>query len=194
MPPAPVDKMPAVLRRALVLLSVISLMLCAASVTLGVRSVWKNDRLYAQVAGRPYVLNSEAGRLSLWRGNEAADFRAAWSTFEANWLQPWDSNAPGPVSGKWYAAGFGYVEGWYSSGFSDASKARYEMLVVPAWAVAIVTGLLPAWMFPRVWRNWRGRRRTARGKCYVCGYDVRNSPDRCTECGTPVVHEARRSA
>ena|SRR5688572_9314553 len=182
-------------RRALVLLAVISLLLCAFSVTLGVRSVWKHDRLQARVAGRPYVLNSTSGRVSVWGGSEApADFPSGWFTFEPDpYSLERGSDAPGPVSAKWHAARFGYVKGWYPGGVNSSTKARYQMLVFPAWAAAIVTALLPAWVFPRLWRDLRRSWRTRRGRCYTCGYDVRNSPDRCPECGTPVVQAARRA-
>jgi hypothetical protein len=182
------------IRRALVLLAVISLLMCAFCVTLGVRSVWKHDRIQVRVAGRPYALNSRAGGMSFWGGSDnESEFSPGWFTFEGDVysLQPWESDGPGPVSSKWDAAGFGYVRGWYPRYWSSAGKARYHMLIVPAWAAAILTALLPAWAFPRQWRGWRGRRRTARGQCYVCGYDVRNSPDRCPECGTPTLQAAR---
>jgi hypothetical protein len=182
-------------RRALILLAASSLLLCAFSVTLGVRSVWKHDRLQARIAGHACVLNATSGRLSVWGGSEAAaDFPSGWFTFEADpYSLERGSDAPGPVSAKWYAAGFGYVKGWYPGGVNYSTKARYQMLVFPAWAAGLLTALLPAWLFPRLWRDWRRRRLTARGLCHACGYDVRNSPDRCPECGTPVLHAARRA-
>jgi hypothetical protein len=53
---------------------------------------------------------------------------------------------------------------------------------VPHWSLALVLGVLPAaWL----WR-WRVLRRRARvGLCKSCGYDVRATPGRCPECGTP---------
>ena len=64
-------------------------------------------------------------------------------------------------------------------------------LVMPHWLAALLTLILPA----IVLIGWiRARRTRSRGHCASCGYDLRASPDRCPECGTPVHQSIVRSS
>ena len=66
-------------------------------------------------------------------------------------------------------------------------RDNYNAWVVPHWALATLTGALPAWWLrrhpPRTWESPPARRRRARGLCPRCGYDLRATPERCPECG-----------
>lgn len=54
---------------------------------------------------------------------------------------------------------------------------------LPVPLVLLLTGALPA-VWSRRWWLYRTRaRRRAAGQCLACGYDLRESPDRCPECG-----------
>lgn len=69
---------------------------------------------------------------------------------------------------------------WHFWGHGFSKRANYFRLVVPYWSVLLATGIAPIlWVFNR-------RRRTGAGCCVICGYDLRATPDRCPECGTPV--------
>jgi hypothetical protein len=63
-----------------------------------------------------------------------------------------------------------------------------RMYVVPFWAVCGTLAILPVGrgLAAPLWRFARSRRRRQRGLCARCGYDLRATPDRCPECGTPV--------
>jgi hypothetical protein len=68
------------------------------------------------------------------------------------------------------------VKMWY-----DRLGVRYAS--APYWAVMLAGFPAPAFF---AWRAGRRRRRTRRGLCGGCGYDLKASPDRCPECGQPV--------
>jgi hypothetical protein len=59
-------------------------------------------------------------------------------------------------------------------------------LVVPLWAVAASAAVLPAIRVEWWRRRRRGRARSV-GLCAACGYDLRATPGRCPECGRAAV-------
>lgn len=75
-------------------------------------------------------------------------------------------------------AGFAYVR------LSDPLATRLDdwLLFIPYWAIAAPLALLPAW-WALTYR--RRRERLRQGHCRRCGYDLRGTPHRCPECGTP---------
>jgi hypothetical protein len=65
-------------------------------------------------------------------------------------------------------------------GFSLSSRGDFA-LAVPRWLPIFLFMGLASTMLVRVWR-----RPTDPNKCIRCGYDLRATPERCPECGTPV--------
>jgi 4-amino-4-deoxy-L-arabinose transferase-like glycosyltransferase len=66
--------------------------------------------------------------------------------------------------------------------------SRYtRMVVIPYYRLLLLALLLPtAWLVGGVRRSRRQAHRRANNLCLNCGYDLRATPDRCPECGTPV--------
>src|SRR3954469_23239243 len=106
----------------------------------------------------------------------------------------------------WHSAPLKHVHEWSETGsFTPAAKLQVDFLgfgfarergvvrsspyvetwiIVPLWSLALLAAVLPvAWLVTALRRR---RLRSREGRCLVCGYDLRASPDRCPECGTKV--------
>ena len=62
----------------------------------------------------------------------------------------------------------------------EGGLPRSERWMILAYALMLVLAL---WLLSR---KRREQRRHEMGLCLTCGYDLRATPDRCPECGTPV--------
>jgi hypothetical protein len=65
-----------------------------------------------------------------------------------------------------------------------AHSDREVVLIVPDWFLVVAFGTLPSiWVASYIARRVKQRRASV--TCAACGYDLRESPERCPECGTP---------
>jgi hypothetical protein len=143
------------------------------------------------------TVSSTAGTVHLVFTNAHAGSEWAWS-FDVNsshrrtpsFLQ---TNGGATVEGP--AAVFGFEGGSrFYAGFKFAHLPagtdsiegipifHATLITIPHW-VLIIFALTPAAVQTRQLLLQRSRAR--RGCCLNCGYDLRGTPDRCPECGTP---------
>lgn len=177
------------------MLVVVSLMLCAVTAAVIVRSFFVMDMIehFRPGATVGAVLSRSRVRVLDGRGilfvmqmdetyktNGPADMAANRADFEQ--IPSWSHNKfppdwPSATTHQWL--GFGYSQSSLASARGWASP-RSRDARLPLWLPLAIFGVLPTAKF----LHWRKlRRRVARGQCPRCGYDLRASPDRCPECG-----------
>ena len=167
-------------RRLLNVATVVSLLLCVAACALWVRSDFCGyfDRVRRASSGSGSTAILAGGTLYVRHITSPAPWwHAVPLSYEGS--KPRGGSAFVPATTLQVdVIGFGFN---HSRGTSDGSPFVETWVIVPLWAVSLVTAVLPAqWLA----RRMRLRRRARRGQCLACGYDLRASPERCPECGT----------
>ena len=201
-------------RRLLTATSVLSLILCAATAALWVRShlredvVWLNhesDKIVpfdspVRTAGEDVAHVDQS--FMFWSVNGQWEFIWDWRRAEAAAADP--PHRPGWSVGKASSERDASVHLWVG----DSKQHVWERLGLAFWFDftanrSDVTVFFPPWAWLMVWSVlpllWirivtRTRRRLRQGICDHCGYDLRAAIERCPECGRVPRHGADRAA
>jgi len=133
------------------------------------------------------TLWSHQGRIGIrWSGiTEARNSSPDPAFFRANidrdfWMH---SYAPEPSTYMFSPESYGSflgMSGRFHNLFDHTAGADFSFWFAIHYWLPIVTSLI----LPGCWMYLRFRRSRLRdGRCHVCGYDLRATPDRCPECG-----------
>jgi hypothetical protein len=157
-------------RKLFTLCSAASLVLCVGLCALEVRSRWATEGWIIPVNGRvAHVMSARGGIYLAW-------FGGPWVArgSPVRWHTAGPADFAGMFGGTRAVVGFRYVNSEHGGGrtFRAAVVPRWPMILLAAAASAVCR-----------WRAILAGRRSAEGRCPVCGYDLRATPERCPECG-----------
>ncbi|MGH7213189.1 MAG: hypothetical protein ACREIT_00175 [Tepidisphaeraceae bacterium] len=166
----------------------LSMIVLTGTCALWVRSYFIGDFVMRDRGRIMLHVNSNTGQVGLgvWDASRTASRRVGWV------YKPSLSPEPEKLTSDKSHAVFlrcGPFAFWRAKPIAPGSTGHtyYRWgAVVPHWAVAALVAVMPALWLVGALRRGRQRRRLEKGWCVHCGYDLRATPDRCPECGTPV--------
>jgi hypothetical protein len=136
-------------------------------------------------AGFGYVQQNDAGSEQAIRGESEVRAGIRKATVRCTYaVTPQTHWHALPPESRW---GFYFRRSFSSSTYHGV---RSDTIMIqadsPFWPFALALTALPAaWLR----RRTRSRLRARRGLCTACGYDLRATPDRCSECGALPVQQ-----
>ncbi len=153
---------------------------------LWIRSYWVTDTLAWSSPGTGGILRSSRGRILLnlatLTGAPPPMFEPVWTFYSESrtkTLSPWWHDSEGTTIG-----GLGFYAAHERAGTLPSAKfvITSRFVICPTWfPLAISAGILALQI-----RQADKLKRASRGLCPTCGYDLRETPTRCPECGTEV--------
>jgi 4-amino-4-deoxy-L-arabinose transferase-like glycosyltransferase len=162
-------------------LAALSLLLCVATAALWLRSYWTVDAIFHLNPLHRSDVYSDRGTLCLdiTSTDESRNSSTAWRYWHIRISSDRRRHLEIGEGQSFLARlGVGYLPNYLT--LSGSSGAQFFL---PHWLFCVMFLIAPV-IRRRRWLRNRPLRQT--GHCVSCGYDLRATPDRCPECGTPI--------
>jgi hypothetical protein len=169
---------------------ILSLLLCAGFLLMGVRSCSTTDLIRVTTAERHYEVVTIPWSVRVTVARAWTEPRPMeWQISDENGFLPADLGVPifgqRPIYRTWYYFGMGIKRDSMPILASGGRRTvTYTILTMPFQTLAFIAFLPVTW---RILTRRRRRKirefRIAHGQCANCGYDMRFSGERCPECG-----------
>jgi hypothetical protein len=162
-------------------LTVLSLLLCMATVVLWVRSHGIADAISREDAAGSMLFGTTRGKcevvlIGALVGRHGTGL-SRWAYSKSPPSEP-GLGISSPPEFDYRFARIVYIKG--TEQFLSYQMS-YRMIIVPLWMLSVASLIIPAcWLGVLLHRI---RRLQRVGLCPSCGYDLRATPDRCPECG-----------
>jgi len=174
-------------RAVLLIITLFSTLLLMAMLTLWVRShqiadywFFADQRLSAPNQIGMTSIRSMSGELGVFRHHHLEVLNPGAPRFRHS-----TEELEGPMTSSVLVPSF-----WNKLGFALATDqpdsqttATHSYLILPYWFPTGLTAVLPLIQINQFRRRRARYRRLREGLCQACGYDLRETPERCPECG-----------
>jgi hypothetical protein len=177
-------------RRISNLLAAASLVLCAATVALWIRSYRGRDALPRRVSASAWQVQSTSGRVIIVRFRVIASPRSPYADIFARPVTIFSQYAEGLLNPPAITNGFGFGRGGTHGSETHNGKTVQgywiNAIAVPYWFLALLVAAPSAPAVRSILARRRAAYRLKNQRCVACNYDLRASKERCPECGAAI--------
>jgi hypothetical protein len=156
-------------------------MLFVVTIALWARGIWRGDVISWQTDVMVNRVYFNHGYIIFW-ADDISSVSSWWTSFDSQKEAITLESVCQELQGPFRVQMLGFAYGRFSTG---SMGVRNIVVIVPFWFVVFILSIYP--LSSCLFSYYIQRRRSRKGLCRYCGYDLRASPNCCPECGMEVI-------